>query len=47
MVLLNNCDRIMIGKICGNSYTAFYSITHNASMVMNIIITSVNSSFNP
>ena len=47
MVLLNNCDRIMIGKICGNSYTAFYSIAHNASMVMNIIITSINSSFNP
>lgn len=47
MVLLNNCDRIMIGKICGNMYAAFYSITHNASMVMNIIITSINSSFNP
>ena len=47
MVLLNNCDRIMIGKICGNSYTAFYSIAHNASMVMNIVISSINSSFNP
>lgn len=47
MVLLNNCDRIMIGKICGNMYAAFYSIAHNASMVMNIIITSINSSFNP
>lgn len=47
MVLLNNCDRIMIGKICGNMYAAFYSIAHNASMVMNIIINSINSSFNP
>ena len=43
MVLLNNCDRIMIGKICGNMYAAFYSIAHNASMVMNIIINSINS----
>lgn len=47
MVLLNNCDRIMIGKICGNSYAAFYSIAHNAAMVMNIVINSINSSFNP
>lgn len=47
MVLLNNCDRIMIGKICGDSYVAFYSIAYNASMVMSIIITSINSSFNP
>lgn len=47
MVLLNNCDRIMIGKICGNSYTAFYGIAYNISMIMNIIITSINSSFNP
>ena len=47
MVLLNNCDRIMIGTICGNMYAAFYSIAHNAAMIMNIIITSINSSFNP
>lgn len=47
MVLLNNCDRIIIGKICGNMYSVFYSRTHNFAMVMNIIITSINSSFNP
>lgn len=47
MVLLNNSDRIMIGRFCGGSYTAFYSIANNASMVMNIIVSSINSSFNP
>lgn len=47
MILLSSSDRIMIGKICGNSYTAFYSIAYNAAMVMTILINSVNSSFNP
>lgn len=47
MVLLNNSDRIMIGRFCGESYTAFYSIANNAAMVMNIFVSSINSSFNP
>ncbi len=47
MILLSSSDRIMIGKICGNSYTAFYSIAYNAAMIMTILINSINSSFNP
>lgn len=47
MVLLNSSDRIMIGKICGNSFAAFYSIAYNIAMIMQILINSINSSFNP
>ncbi len=47
LVLLNNSDRIMINKFCGMSYTAFYSVAYNVSMIMQIIITSINASFNP
>ncbi|ELC8330626.1 lipopolysaccharide biosynthesis protein [Clostridium perfringens] len=47
LVLLNNSDRIMINKFCGMSYTAFYSVAYNVSMIMQIVITSINSSFNP
>lgn len=47
MVLLNNSDRIMIGEICGNSFAAFYSIAYNVAMIMQILINSINSSFNP
>lgn len=47
MILLNNSDRIMISKYCGEMYTAFYSVAYNAAMIMQIVITSINSSFNP
>lgn len=47
MVLLNNSDRIMIDRFCGSASTAFYSMAHNVSMVMQIIVSSINSSFNP
>ena len=47
MVLLNNSDRIMISKLCGSAYTAFYSVAYNAAMVMQIVVASVNASFNP
>lgn len=47
LVLLNNSDRIMITKFCGMAYTAFYSVAYNVSMIMQIIVTSINSSFNP
>lgn len=47
MVVLNSSDRIMIGNICGNSYSAYYSVAYNAAMVMQILLTSINSSFNP
>lgn len=47
LVLLNNSDRIMINKFCGMTYTAFYSVAYNVAMLMQIIVSSINSSFNP
>lgn len=47
MVLLHSSDRIMIGKIIGKSATAFYSISYNVALVMQIIINSINASFIP
>jgi len=47
MVLLSNSDRIMISKFCGSAYTAIYSVAYNAAMVMQIVVSSVNASFNP
>lgn len=47
MIILSNSDRIMIDAICGKSFTALYSVPYNASMVMQIIITSINASFIP
>lgn len=47
MVLLNNTDRLMIGKLCGSGFTAIYSVANNAAMIMQIVVVSINSSFNP
>lgn len=47
MVLLNSSDRIMIGSMLGNSFVAYYSIAYNVAMIMQILINSINSSFNP
>lgn len=47
MMVLASSDRIMINALCGKSFTALYSVPYNASMVMQIIITSINASFIP
>lgn len=47
LILLNSSDRIMIGQICGNSYSAYYSVAYNVAVIMNIVINSLNSSFIP
>ena len=47
MNVFNSADRIMISSICGLKYVALYSVPFNASMVMQIIITSINASFTP
>jgi len=47
MTVLGSSDRIMINDICGEGHTALYSVPYNASMIMQIIITSINSSFIP
>ena len=37
----------MINNLCGKAFTALYSVPYNASMVMQIVITSINASFIP
>lgn len=47
MTVLGSSDRIMINNMCGNSFTALYSVPYNASMVMQIVINSICASFIP
>lgn len=47
MMVLGNSDRIMISDMCGKAITALYSVPYNASLVMWIIITSINATFIP
>lgn len=47
MTVLGSSDRIMINSLCGKSFTALYSVPYNASMVMQIVTSSINSSFIP
>ena len=47
MTALNSSDRILIGRICGAAYTAYYSVSYNVAAVLNLLISSVNSSYIP
>ena len=47
MVVLSQADRIMIEKMFGTDKVAIYSVAYSVSMIMNIIITSINSSYVP
>lgn len=45
--ILNQSDRIMISKICGTDYAGIYGVAYNASMLMKIATSAVNSSLVP
>lgn len=45
--LLGSSDKIMITQICGSEDTAFYSIVYTCSMVINVLITSINNAWIP
>lgn len=47
MTALSSSDRILISRICGASYTAFYSVSYNVAAVLNLLMSSINSSFIP
>lgn len=47
MTVLASSDRIMIASICGASFTAFYSIAYNVASILNMLISSINSSYIP
>lgn len=46
-ILLNQMDRIMIGKICGISHSAIYSVAYSISIASLIINRAVNDSYTP
>lgn len=45
--ILNQSDRIMIGKMVGSSEAAIYSVAYSVSMMMTIITNAINNSFIP
>lgn len=45
--LLSQSDRIMIGKMIGNTEAAYYGIAYTISTMMNLVITALNSAFIP
>lgn len=45
--ILQHSDRIMIQKMCGLSEVALYSVVYNFSMVLNIVIDSLNHAVIP
>lgn len=47
MTALSSSDRILISRICGASYTAFYSVSYNVAAVLNLLTLSINSSYIP
>lgn len=47
MVLLHSSDRIMIGYLINKSATAFYSVSYNVALVMQIVLNAINASFIP
>ncbi|NBI73297.1 hypothetical protein D3Z50_20065 [Clostridiaceae bacterium] len=45
--MLNSSDRIMISYFCGEEKTAFYGIAGSCSMVMQVLLSAINSSITP
>ncbi len=46
-MILNQSDRIMIQRMCGEEKVAYYSVAYNLSSVLNLAINSVNSALVP
>ena len=45
--ILNQSDRVMIGRMVGNSQAAYYSVAYTISTVMLLITNAINSSLTP
>jgi O-antigen/teichoic acid export membrane protein len=46
-IILNQADKIMISRICGDSFAGVYTISFSVAMIMKIFNESVNASFVP
>lgn len=45
--ILNESDRIMIGSICGESYSAYYSVAYTMAAIMTVFNSAVAQSLDP
>ena len=45
--ILNQSDRLMIGKLVGNAQAAYYSVAYTISSVILLVMNSVNNSLTP
>lgn len=45
--VLGQSDRLMIGRMVGNSQAAYYSVTYTISTMMMLIVTAINNSLTP
>ena len=45
--ILNQSDRLMINYMCGSSEAGIYSVAYNFAMILNLVISGINSSFTP
>ena len=45
--LLSSSDRIMIQKICGPEYTAYYSIAYSCALVVSILWSAISQAWTP
>ncbi len=46
-IILNQSDKIMIGKLCGETDVAYYSVAYSIAMLLLILNSSINSTMNP
>lgn len=46
-MILGHADRIMIGNMVGKSEAALYSVAYNIAIMVNIVVSAINSSFTP
>lgn len=46
-LILNQADRVMIGKLVGNAQAAYYSVAYNLSMVITLFQNSINQAVLP
>lgn len=45
--VLNQSDRLMIGRMIGNTQAAYYSVAYTISTMMNLIVNAINNSLTP
>lgn len=45
--VLNQSDRLMIGKMIGNDKAAYYSVAYTVSMIMLLVTSAINNSLTP